>query len=68
MANRVSGYVKKLLEMPPVKMAEAREISPGERGVYLVSDPGGRHLYVGMAEGSRASAAALVTSGPRTKP
>ena len=51
MANRVSGYVKKLLEMPAVKMAKARKISPGECGVYLVSDPSGRHLYVGMAEG-----------------
>ena len=37
--------------MPPVTMAEARETSPAERGVYLVSDTGGRHLYVGMAKG-----------------
>ena len=46
-----SRYLKKLLEMPPVTMAEARGTSPQGRGVYLISDTDGRHLYVGMAEG-----------------
>ena len=32
-------------------MADARATSPGEPGVYLVSDPSSRHHYVGMAEG-----------------
>lgn len=46
-------YVKKLLEMPPVTMAEARGTSPPGHGVYLISNPDGRHLYVGMAEGTQ---------------
>ena len=49
----VASLVSDLLEMVPVRLAEARtnDSIPREHGVYLFSDRG-THLFVGPAEGT----------------
>lgn len=54
MTRIVASLMSDLLEMVPVRLAEARtnDSIPREHGVYLFSDRGA-HLFVGSAEGTR---------------